>query len=159
MWFLLTYCKQWSICFQFMLHTLRLRQLSKYLWSFETDCTMHQAHGSVEQYYLMNQDRIMQCSHVLSRCTDKFRWLTWLFGLRCTAQALGAAQLRPAAQPISWPWGHDRSSLPSSFNERELFRVKCVVKRPVRLDLSAESAAIQQCFSLTTNQRTVLSAQ
>jgi hypothetical protein len=32
-------------------------------------------------------------------------------------------------------------------------------KRPVRLDLSAESAAIQQCFSLTTNQRTVLSAQ
>jgi hypothetical protein len=31
--------------------------------------------------------------------------------------------------------------------------------RPVRLDLSAESAAIQQCFSLTTNQRTVLSAQ
>jgi hypothetical protein len=31
-------------------------------------------------------------------------------------------------------------------------------KRPVRLDLSAESAAIQQCFSLTTNQRTVLSA-
>jgi hypothetical protein len=30
---------------------------------------------------------------------------------------------------------------------------------PVRLDLSAESAAIQQCFSLTTNQRTVLSAQ
>jgi hypothetical protein len=31
--------------------------------------------------------------------------------------------------------------------------------RPVRLDLSAESATIQQCFSLTTNQRTVLSAQ
>jgi hypothetical protein len=31
--------------------------------------------------------------------------------------------------------------------------------RPVRLDLSAQSAAIQQCFSLTTNQRTVLSAQ
>jgi hypothetical protein len=31
--------------------------------------------------------------------------------------------------------------------------------RPVRLDLSAESVAIQQCFSLTTNQRTVLSAQ
>jgi hypothetical protein len=31
--------------------------------------------------------------------------------------------------------------------------------RHVRLDLSAESAAIQQCFSLTTNQRTVLSAQ
>jgi hypothetical protein len=30
---------------------------------------------------------------------------------------------------------------------------------PVRLDLSAESATIQQCFSLTTNQRTVLSAQ
>jgi hypothetical protein len=30
--------------------------------------------------------------------------------------------------------------------------------RPVRLDLSAESAAIQQCFSLTTNHRTVLSA-
>jgi hypothetical protein len=30
---------------------------------------------------------------------------------------------------------------------------------PVRLDLSAESAAIQQCFCLTTNQRTVLSAQ
>jgi hypothetical protein len=29
---------------------------------------------------------------------------------------------------------------------------------PVRLDLSAESAAIHQCFSLTTNQRTVLSA-
>jgi hypothetical protein len=29
----------------------------------------------------------------------------------------------------------------------------------LRLDLSAESAAIQQCFSLTTNQRTVLSAQ
>jgi hypothetical protein len=28
----------------------------------------------------------------------------------------------------------------------------------VRLSLSAESAAIQQCFSLTTNQRTVLSA-
>jgi hypothetical protein len=31
--------------------------------------------------------------------------------------------------------------------------------RRVRLDLSAESAAIQQYFSLTTNQRTVLSAQ
>jgi hypothetical protein len=30
-----------------------------------------------------------------------------------------------------------------------------VKNRPVRLDLSAESAAIQQCFSLTTNQRTV----
>jgi hypothetical protein len=30
--------------------------------------------------------------------------------------------------------------------------------RLVRLSLSAESAAIQQCFSLTTNQRTVLSA-
>jgi hypothetical protein len=30
---------------------------------------------------------------------------------------------------------------------------------PVRLDLSAESAAIQQYFSLTTNQQTVLSAQ
>jgi predicted metal-dependent enzyme (double-stranded beta helix superfamily) len=29
---------------------------------------------------------------------------------------------------------------------------------PVRLSLSAESAAIQQYFSLTTNQRTVLSA-
>jgi hypothetical protein len=29
---------------------------------------------------------------------------------------------------------------------------------PVRLDLSGESAAIQQCFSLTTNQQTVLSA-
>jgi hypothetical protein len=29
---------------------------------------------------------------------------------------------------------------------------------PVRLSYSAESAAIQQCFSLTTNQRTVLSA-
>jgi hypothetical protein len=28
----------------------------------------------------------------------------------------------------------------------------------VRLNLSAESAAIQQCFSLVTNQRTVLSA-
>jgi hypothetical protein len=28
----------------------------------------------------------------------------------------------------------------------------------VRLNLSAESAAIQQCFSLMTNQRTVLSA-
>jgi hypothetical protein len=31
-------------------------------------------------------------------------------------------------------------------------------RRLVRLSLSAESAAIQQCFSLTTNQRTVLSA-
>jgi hypothetical protein len=29
---------------------------------------------------------------------------------------------------------------------------------PVRLSYSAESAAIQQCFSLITNQRTVLSA-
>jgi hypothetical protein len=29
---------------------------------------------------------------------------------------------------------------------------------PVRLDLSAEPTAIQQCFSLTINQRTVLSA-
>jgi hypothetical protein len=29
---------------------------------------------------------------------------------------------------------------------------------PVRLSYSAESAAIQQCFSLTTNQRTVLLA-
>jgi hypothetical protein len=28
----------------------------------------------------------------------------------------------------------------------------------VRLSISAESAVIQQCFSLTTNQRTVLSA-
>jgi hypothetical protein len=33
------------------------------------------------------------------------------------------------------------------------------IMRPVRLDLSAESAAIQQCFSLTTNQRTMLSTQ
>jgi hypothetical protein len=31
--------------------------------------------------------------------------------------------------------------------------------RPVRLGLPAESAAIQQCFSLTPNQRTVISAQ
>jgi hypothetical protein len=31
--------------------------------------------------------------------------------------------------------------------------------RPVRLDLSAELAVIQQCFSLTINQRTMLSAQ
>jgi hypothetical protein len=30
---------------------------------------------------------------------------------------------------------------------------------PVHLDLSAESAAIQQCFSFTTNQRTVLLAR
>jgi hypothetical protein len=30
---------------------------------------------------------------------------------------------------------------------------KVAIERPVRLDLSAESAAIQQCFSLTTNQR------
>jgi tRNA A37 N6-isopentenylltransferase MiaA len=29
---------------------------------------------------------------------------------------------------------------------------------PVRLSYSAELAAIQQCFPLTTNQRTVLSA-
>jgi hypothetical protein len=29
---------------------------------------------------------------------------------------------------------------------------------PVRLSYSAELATIQQCFSLTTNQRTVLSA-
>jgi hypothetical protein len=34
-----------------------------------------------------------------------------------------------------------------------------IYKCPVRLDLSAESTAIQQCFSLTTKQRTVLSAQ
>jgi hypothetical protein len=33
-----------------------------------------------------------------------------------------------------------------------------LIKYPVHLDLSAESAAIQQCFSLTINQRTVLSA-
>jgi hypothetical protein len=32
------------------------------------------------------------------------------------------------------------------------------INGPVRLDLSAQSAAIQQCFSLTTNQQTVLSA-
>jgi hypothetical protein len=38
-------------------------------------------------------------------------------------------------------------------------RLRRINWRPVRLDLSAESAAIQQCFSLTTNQRTVLSAQ
>jgi G:T/U-mismatch repair DNA glycosylase len=37
--------------------------------------------------------------------------------------------------------------------------IRLLYKRPVRLDLSAESAVIQQCFSLTTNQRTVLSAQ
>jgi hypothetical protein len=36
---------------------------------------------------------------------------------------------------------------------------KSANSRPVRLDLSAQSAAIKQCFSLTTNQRTVLSAQ
>jgi hypothetical protein len=40
-----------------------------------------------------------------------------------------------------------------------LRRPRSIVLRPVRLDLSAESAAIQQCFSLTTNQRTVLPAQ
>jgi hypothetical protein len=33
-----------------------------------------------------------------------------------------------------------------------------VVLHPVRFAGSAQSAAIQQCFSLTTNQRTVLSA-
>jgi hypothetical protein len=32
------------------------------------------------------------------------------------------------------------------------------LRRLIRLSLSAESAAIQQCFSLTANQRTVLSA-
>jgi hypothetical protein len=35
----------------------------------------------------------------------------------------------------------------------------CLISRhPVRFAGSAESAAIQQCFSLTTNQRTVFSA-
>jgi hypothetical protein len=36
--------------------------------------------------------------------------------------------------------------------------VPVVTAYPVRFVRSAESAAIQQCFSLTTNQRTVLSA-
>jgi hypothetical protein len=34
----------------------------------------------------------------------------------------------------------------------------CDATHPVRLSYSAESAAIQQCFSLTINQRAVLSA-
>jgi hypothetical protein len=42
--------------------------------------------------------------------------------------------------------------------ERELQECEGV-DSPVRLDLSAESAAIQQCFSHTTNQRTVFSSQ
>jgi hypothetical protein len=33
-----------------------------------------------------------------------------------------------------------------------------IVQHPVRLSYSAESAAIQQCFSLTTNQQTVVLA-
>jgi hypothetical protein len=40
-------------------------------------------------------------------------------------------------------------------------QTKClniIDNHPVRLSLSAESATIQQCFSLTINQRTVLSA-
>jgi hypothetical protein len=38
----------------------------------------------------------------------------------------------------------------SFFSERALYL--SIYLHPVRLDLSAESAAIQQCFSLTTNQ-------
>jgi hypothetical protein len=74
----------------------------------------------------------LACSHVswlLSRCGRQGRSLAVL-----VSQAPRPSQARPT--PFSW--------------------IRCR-PRLVRLSLSAESAAIQQCFSLTINQWTVLS--
>jgi hypothetical protein len=63
-----------------------------------------------------------------------------------------SAEQAPVHQEaVNYFWAKTDSASPNAVQISHL--------RPVRLDLSSESAAIQQCFSLTTNQRTVFSAQ